>query len=178
MSTSPTAAPEQAASAIPGEVPADIPAATPVEIPATTPAAPAAKTPAKAKSAAATSGKAKVTAKAPVAKAKDKASKPVAEAILPAADLPAAKASKAGKVVKEKKVVVKKPKLVRDSFTFPETDYAKFATLKQRALKIGHEVKKSELLRAGLATLSDLSDDALLQALGAVDKLKPGRPAK
>ncbi len=164
MSTSTTAAPEQVAST----TPAELPAATPVEIPATTPAAPAAKTPAKAK----------VAAKAPVAKAKDKASKPAAEVIVPAADLPAAKASKPAKVVKEKKVVVKKPKLVRDSFTFPETDYAKFATLKQRALKIGHEVKKSELLRAGLAALSDLSDEALLQALGAVDKLKPGRPAK
>ena len=89
-----------------------------------------------------------------------------------------AKAKPATKVSKEKKVVPKKPKLVRDSFTFPETDYAQIATLKQRALSAGRDVKKTEVLRAGLALLSSLSDADLLSALDGIDKLKPGRPAK
>lgn len=76
-----------------------------------------------------------------------------------------------------KPAAAKKPKLVRDSFTFPETDYARIGALKQRALRAGREAKKSELLRAGLAVLSGLSDAALLQALDGIDKLKPGRPA-
>jgi len=72
----------------------------------------------------------------------------------------------------------KKPKLVRDSFTFPADDYAQIGALKERALKAGHEVKKSELLRAGLTALSALPDAALVKALQAVDRLKPGRPLK
>ena len=72
----------------------------------------------------------------------------------------------------------KKPKLVRDSFTFPAVEYAQIAILKQRVLKAGSDVKKSELMRAGLAVLSALTDAALLKALAKIDKLKPGRPAE
>lgn len=88
------------------------------------------------------------------------------------------KTKPAAKEVKEKKVAQKKPKLVRDSFTFPEDDYAQIATLKQRALNGGREVKKTEVLRAALALLSGLSDADLLKALDGIDKLKTGRPAK
>lgn len=87
------------------------------------------------------------------------------------------KAEKADKNIKVKKVSVKKPKLIRDSFTFPEADYALIGALKQRALKAGHEVKKSELLRAGLTVLSGFTDGALLKVLTGVDKLKTGRPS-
>ena len=79
---------------------------------------------------------------------------------------------------KEKKHAGKKAKLIRDSFTFPEADYLRIGILKQRALKAGHDCKKSELLRAGLMLLSDLSDAALLQVLSGIVKLKPGRPIK
>lgn len=72
----------------------------------------------------------------------------------------------------------KKPKLVRDSFTFPEAEYALLAQLKRRLLGAGHEVKKSELLRAGLASLAALSDADLVQALAQLEKLKTGRPSK
>lgn len=88
-----------------------------------------------------------------------------------------ASATKQGGPAKEKKSGAKKPKLVRDSFTFPEADYAVFGTLKQRVLKAGREVKKSELLRAGLAVLSEMPVEDLLRVLERVDKLKPGRPA-
>ena len=48
--------------------------------------------------------------------------------------------------------------------------------LKQRALGAGREIKKSELLRAGLKVLAGLSDSALRSALQAVPSIKTGRP--
>lgn len=72
----------------------------------------------------------------------------------------------------------KKPKLVRDSFTFPEADYALIAGLKLRALSQGMEFKKSEILRAGLVALQALSDADLLKVLSTVERIKTGRPAK
>lgn len=72
----------------------------------------------------------------------------------------------------------KKPKLVRDSFTFPESDYALIAALKQRALNAGHEIKKSEVLRAGLAALTAMAGPELLKALAEVERIKIGRPKK
>jgi len=39
-------------------------------------------------------------------------------------------------------------------------------------------VKKSELLRAGIATLDRMDGDQLIAALNAVPAIKIGRPAK
>ncbi len=66
--------------------------------------------------------------------------------------------------------------LVRDSYTMPELEYAQLDALKRRALALGHPVKKSELLRAGVATLAAMADAALLSAVQAVPPLKTGRP--
>lgn len=90
----------------------------------------------------------------------------------------APKAEKAGKLAKVKKQAPKPPKLVRDSFTIPETDYALFASLKQRALTAGVEVKKSEILRAAVAVLAELDDAELVKAIGLVERIKTGRPKK
>ena len=73
---------------------------------------------------------------------------------------------------------LKKPKLVRDSFTFPKNEYQAIAGLKQKALGLKHSAKKSEILRAGLMLLNGLSDKAFLAALTKVPALKTGRPAK
>jgi hypothetical protein len=73
---------------------------------------------------------------------------------------------------------VKKPKMVRDSFTFPKEEYAVLDLLKLRAAKLGSPVKKTELLRAGVKAIAMMSDDAFLLALRAVPSLKTGRPAK
>jgi len=70
----------------------------------------------------------------------------------------------------------KKPKLVRDSFTIPQTEFAAIDTLKNRAIALGTSVKKSELLRAGLMALQGLNDIAYKAALSAVPTLKTGRP--
>ena len=72
----------------------------------------------------------------------------------------------------------KKPKLVRDSFTFPASDYALIAALKQRAISAGVDVKKSELIRAGLAALVAMPDEQLLAVVNSLEKIKTGRPAK
>lgn len=72
----------------------------------------------------------------------------------------------------------KKPKLVRDSFTFPESDYVLIAELKQRALLAGQDIKKSELLRAGLLALAAMTDRNFLKATEGVERIKTGRPGK
>lgn len=89
--------------------------------------------------------------------------------------LPATKeiAKKQPKTDKPKKI-----KMIRDSFTLPEGDYAKLAELKKKCLEAGAHVKKSELIRAGLLRLSKLNRSALLQAIAQVEIIKTGRPAK
>jgi hypothetical protein len=80
------------------------------------------------------------------------------------------KKTKAGKL--------KKPKLVRDSFTIPEAEYIQLAELKQRCLDAGLAVKKSELLRAGLQALVGMSNERLIKQFDSIEKLKTGRPSK
>ena len=91
---------------------------------------------------------------------------------------PAAKAAPqpAPRAAKEEKP--KKPKLVRDSFTIPKAEYTVLEELKQRAAKLGHPAKKSELLRAGIKALAAMTDTAFLAGVGAVPAVKTGRPAK
>ena len=111
---------------------------------------------------------------APAAKV---AAKPARKAPAAAPEKPA-EAPKAEKLAKVKKQTPKKVKLIRDSFSIPENEYALFSTLKQRALAAGVDVKKSEVLRAALATLAKLDDAALVAAIGLVERIKTGRPKK
>ena len=129
------------------------------------PSAKLAATPA-GKSAAAVVAKAKTRPKL-----KAKANKPAKAATPKGAST--ANGSKPPKVDKPKK-----PKLVRDSFTMPKTEYAALELLKARAVKAGKPAKKSELLRAGIKALVALPDLAFVSALDAVPALKTGRPAK
>lgn len=76
----------------------------------------------------------------------------------------------------EKEAKPKKPKLVRDSFTFPKDEYAVIEALKLRAAQLSQPAKKSEILRAGLKALSSMSDAGLRSALQAVPTIKTGRP--
>ncbi|HUP07575.1 MAG TPA: hypothetical protein VMU47_10515 [Caldimonas sp.] len=69
-----------------------------------------------------------------------------------------------------------KPRLVRDSFTIPKDEYAVLEGLKLRAANLRRPTKKSELLRAGIASLSGLADEAFLRALERIPSLKTGRP--
>jgi hypothetical protein len=78
----------------------------------------------------------------------------------------------------DKQVKLKKPKLVRDSFTIPKAEYTVLDDLKQRATKLASAVKKSELIRAGVKALAAMSDAAFQAALKAVPAIKTGRPSK
>ena len=113
------------------------------------------------------------TAAAPPAKPAQ-ASKP----IKPPAPKPAVGKKPVGVKAKlEKPAKPKKPKLVRDSFTIPKTEYLVLEALKQRAVSLAQPAKKSELLRAGIKALAAMSDADLRAALQAVPAIKTGRPA-
>ncbi|VVE06867.1 hypothetical protein PTE30175_02357 [Pandoraea terrae] len=86
---------------------------------------------------------------------------------------PKTPAAKSDKSPKKSKV-----KIVRDSFTMPDYDHVKLAQLKKKCLAEGVQVKKSELLRAGLAALEVMPIKRLLTELRAVEKIKTGRPDK
>lgn len=70
---------------------------------------------------------------------------------------------------------LKKVPVIRDTFSFPEFDYALLSQLQAALLKNGHNVSKSELVRAGLKTLAQMSPAQLIKTAKAVEKLKPGR---
>ena len=99
------------------------------------------------------------------------ASKPAPKAAAKPAAKPVAKTpAKAEKV--------KKPKMVRDSFTMPKAEFAVIDALKVRATNLKKSVKKTELLRAGIKALAAMSDTAFLAAVTAVPNIKTGRPSK
>jgi len=78
----------------------------------------------------------------------------------------------------EVKVKAVKEKLVRDSFTMPEAEYAVLGQVKKTALKAGFEVKKSELLRVGVALIAQIDLATLKKVLASLPQLKTGRPKK
>lgn len=89
-------------------------------------------------------------------------------------DLPkAAKPAKPAKPVKPKKI-----KLVRHSFSMPETEYAQIALLKKRIADFGGKARRSELVRAGIAALAAMDNVELTALMARVERIKPGRPAK
>lgn len=96
-------------------------------------------------------------------------------------DKPAKKLAKPAVKTKpevESKEKLRKPKLVRDSFTMPEAEYAVLGDVKKACLKAGIEVKKSELLRVGVALIRQLDSARLKEILTALPTLKAGRPKK
>jgi hypothetical protein len=92
--------------------------------------------------------------------------------------VPAKAAVKPEKKHKKEKKADSKVKVVRDSFTMPQADYDLIAALKQKVMKSGLHVKKSELLRAGLQSLSKLNAVQLKRAISGLEKIKTGRPKK
>lgn len=88
---------------------------------------------------------------------------------------PAAANAKPVAAAKEK---VKKAKLVRDSFTMPEAEYEVLSQVKKACLKAGISVKKSELLRIGVALIKQLDAARLKAVLDTLLQLKTGRPKK
>ena len=71
----------------------------------------------------------------------------------------------------------KKNKLIRDSFTMTRNEHAQLSALKLAAMALGLDVKKSELLRAGVAALAAMSPTQLKAAMASETSLQTGRPA-
>jgi hypothetical protein len=94
----------------------------------------------------------------------------------PSAKKAPAKAVK--KVAETKADKLLKPQLVRDSFTIPESEYATLAKVKKACLKDGFEIKKSELIRIGIAMLESLSISKVKSAKKKLQTVKTGRPRK
>ncbi|MHB0982028.1 MAG: hypothetical protein ACYCWB_06015 [Thiobacillus sp.] len=135
---------------------------------ARTAAAPAARKRAPATARTAVTAAKKTVTRSPVARK----SPPVKKAVHEPEPF-AAKVNKAGKPAKAKKA-----KLVRDSFTMPDLEYAMIAELKKRCLDAGVLAKKSEILRAAVANLAKRSDASVAAAVRRLDAIKTGRPAK
>jgi hypothetical protein len=93
-----------------------------------------------------------------------------------AAPVKTAKPAAAPKADKADKA--RKPKLVRDSFTIPKSEYTVLEELKARAARLGRPSKKSEVLRAGVMALAAMGDAAFLASVTGVPAVKTGRPAK
>lgn len=139
-----------------------------------------------------TTAKKRPVTKTTQAAAAPKAVKAVKAAPKPATKTPAQSTAPVGKTVKPQAPTVasqtniapakpakeKKVKVVRDSFTLPKTELLQIADMKKRAMALGVEVKKSELIRAGLQALSTMADAPFKKALGNVPTIKTGRPAK
>jgi len=112
------------------------------------------------------------------------------KAVVTAKRLPAKRAPiRAKPAVKAKAGVVPEPidkkskkehkvKVVRDSFTMPQSEYLQIAEIKGICLEAKMHVKKSEVLRAGLKVLAALNAVQLKRALGGLEKIKTGRPKK
>ncbi len=84
---------------------------------------------------------------------------------------------KKGDPLPEKKIRrQEQPKVVRDSFTMPQSDYELITALKNRSLKSGIQTTKSEILRAGLLALSQMTETEFVSNIENVEKIKTGRP--
>ncbi|UGQ48018.1 hypothetical protein [Massilia endophytica] len=143
-------------------------------------AKPAAKAAVKPAARAAAKPAAKAAPKAPVKAAARPAAKAAAPAKAPK-PVKAAKPAKARPAEKASDVLKEKPrkeKLVRDSFTMPEAEYAVLGQVKKACLKAGFEIKKSELLRIGVALISQIDMATLQSVLASLPQLKTGRPKK
>lgn len=122
--------------------------------------------------------KSKAPAKKAVTKVATKAVKKAATkvALKPAGKPPVKAPQVAVKPVVQVKEKAKKAKLVRDSFTMPEGEYQVLSDVKKAFLKSGVSVKKSELLRAGVAMIKNMELAKLNAVIAALAPIKAGRP--
>ena len=76
----------------------------------------------------------------------------------------------------ELRPTAQKSSVVRDTFSMPPDDYARIEELRIMANREGRSsTSKSEVVRAGLQALGLLNGQQLVEALGRLEKLVPGR---
>ena len=110
--------------------------------------------------------KASLVKKITVKKAAKKSAKKTSKKTL----VKSTKATKAAKTVKTK--------LIRDSFAIPEKEYAALVAVKKTCLKAGLEIKKTELIRIGIALVNTLTTAKIKTAQAKLTQISAGRPKK
>lgn len=100
----------------------------------------------------------------------DALAKAQAVKIPPPAEVPPALAAQADKPAK-----IRKSRLVRHKVTMPEAEYDQLAVLKKRIASLGGNVRRSELMRGGLALLATLGDTELAFVMAPYGHLKTRR---
>jgi hypothetical protein len=88
------------------------------------------------------------------------------------------KTSKKTPVKSTKATKTVKTKLVRDSFAIPEKEYAALVAVKKTCLKAGLEIKKTELIRIGIALVNNLTTAKIKTAQAKLTQISAGRPKK
>jgi hypothetical protein len=71
-----------------------------------------------------------------------------------------------------------KIKMVHDSFSMPEGEYALLGQVKKACSIAGIKLKKSELIRIAIEQLSKMSNAKIAAAKSSLTELKPGRSKK
>jgi hypothetical protein len=62
-----------------------------------------------------------------------------------------------------------------DLFSMPPDDHAIIAQMQDKCLKAGIAATKSQIVRAGLHALRDLSDEEVAALVAGLEQLKPGK---
>ena len=85
-----------------------------------------------------------------------------------------------GGFVKGARVTRKTPKgesvIIRETFSLPPSESSRIDALRMRAAQAGVMLNRSEIVRAGIAALASLEDEAFAEIANNVPKLKTGRP--
>ena len=68
-----------------------------------------------------------------------------------------------------------RPQTKMVGFTFTESDIALLQHVKERCLDLRIEMNRSEILRAAILIISELSDKQITDACARIEKLIPGR---
>lgn len=63
----------------------------------------------------------------------------------------------------------------KDTFSFPEDDYALLDKIKNKLLKHSHVLNKSEIVRLGLIVLNEYNELDLVKQASKIRKIKVGR---
>lgn len=75
----------------------------------------------------------------------------------------------------EEKNNVKSDIVKKDTFSFPEDDYALLEKIKSKLLKHSHVLNKSEIVRLGLIILNEYPELDLVKEISKIRKIKVGR---
>ena len=79
---------------------------------------------------------------------------------------------------KQEKQQKQQKRVIRDSFTLPTDDYELITTIRERCLDSRLTINKSEVIRAGLHALNQMSNEELVAVVESLTKIKTGRPGK